>query len=121
MFPNHSRTKFESHNRRKFTNMLKLNIFLLNNQWIKEEIPREIRKYFEMNENEKNRDFPGGPVVKTLHFHCRGKGSIPGWGTKIPHATPHGQKKERKKKLGKEYKNMINISPHKIYKWPINT
>ena len=74
-----------------------------------------------MNENEKNRDFPGGPVVKTLHFHCRGKGSIPGWGTKIPHATPHGQKKERKKKLGKEYKNMINISPHKIYKWPINT
>ena len=20
------------------------------------------------------RDFPGGPVVKTLHFHCRGHG-----------------------------------------------
>ena len=24
-----------------------------------------------------NRDFPGGPVVKTLHFHCRGYGFDP--------------------------------------------
>ena len=24
-------------------------------------------------------DFPGGSVVKTLCFKCRGKGSIPGW------------------------------------------
>ena len=24
-------------------------------------------------------DFPGGPVVKTLHFHCRGHGSNPWW------------------------------------------
>ena len=34
-------------------------------------------------------DFPGGPVVKTPCFHCRGAGdvgSFPGWGTKIPHA-----------------------------------
>ena len=30
-------------------------------------------------------DFPGCPVVKTLCFHCRGSGSIIGWGTKIPH------------------------------------
>ena len=22
------------------------------------------------------RDFPGGPVVRTLRFHCRGTGSI---------------------------------------------
>ena len=29
-------------------------------------------------------DFPGGPGVKMLHFQCRGVGSIPGWGTKIP-------------------------------------
>ena len=28
--------------------------------------------------------FPGGPVVTTLHFHCRGHGLIPGQGTKIP-------------------------------------
>ena len=31
-------------------------------------------------------DFPSGPVVKTPHFHCRSKGSIPGPGTKILHA-----------------------------------
>ena len=28
-------------------------------------------------------DFPGGSVVKTLSYHCRG--SIPGRGTEIPH------------------------------------
>ena len=33
-------------------------------------------------------DFPGGPVVKTLRFHCRGRGFDPGRGDpKIPHAT----------------------------------
>ena len=26
-------------------------------------------------------EFPGGPVVKTQHFHCWGQGLIPGWGT----------------------------------------
>jgi len=36
----------------KFTSIWKLNNTLLNNQWVKEEIKREIRKYFEMNENE---------------------------------------------------------------------
>ena len=38
-------------------------------------------------------DFPGGPVAKTLCFQCRGIGSIPGQGTKIPHAVLHSQKK----------------------------
>ena len=28
-------------------------------------------------------NFPGGPVVKTLHFYSRGIGMIPGQGTKI--------------------------------------
>ena len=39
-------------------------------------------------ENCKNlvRDFPGSPVVKTLHFHHRGHGFDP-WSGKIPHAT----------------------------------
>ena len=27
-------------------------------------------------------DFPGSPVGKTLYFHCRGRGSIPGQGTR---------------------------------------
>ena len=37
-------------------------------------------------------EFPGGPVVRTLCFHCRGTGSIPDLGTKIPHAAQYGQK-----------------------------
>ena len=32
------------------------------------------------------KDFPGGPVVKTLHFNARGVGLIPSGGTKIPRA-----------------------------------
>ena len=37
-------------------------------------------------------DFPGGPVVKTLHVHCRGTGLVPGQKTKIPHASGCNQK-----------------------------
>ena len=40
-------------------------------------------------------EFPGGPVVRAPHFHFKGHGSILSWGTKIPRATQHGQKKER--------------------------
>ena len=47
----------------------------------------------------KKLNFPGGPVVKTLHFQCRGTGSIPGPGTKILQAMQQGQKKKGKKKL----------------------
>ena len=32
------------------------------------------------------RDFPGGPVVKNLPYNAGHVGSIPGQGTKIPHA-----------------------------------
>ena len=39
------------------------------------------------------RDFPGGSVVKTLSFHCRGIGLISSWGTKIPPAVPQIKKK----------------------------
>ena len=31
-------------------------------------------------------DFPGGPVDKPCASNSWGVGSIPGWGTKIPHA-----------------------------------
>ena len=31
-------------------------------------------------------DFPGGPVVKTSPSNAENRGSIPGWGAKIPHA-----------------------------------
>ena len=32
-------------------------------------------------------DFPDGPVVKNLPCNAGDAGLIPGWGTKIPHAT----------------------------------
>ena len=48
------------------------------------------------NQNMRNRDFPGGPVVRTWRFHCRDLGSIPGRGTKIPQAAWLCQNKERK-------------------------
>jgi len=44
--------KLESINRKKMgssTNTWKVNMFI-NNQWVKEEITREIRRYFEMND-----------------------------------------------------------------------
>ena len=40
------------------------------------------------------RTSPGGPVVKTPHFPCKGHGSIPGWGTNILHALWPKRKKE---------------------------
>ena len=38
-----------------------------------------------------NGEFPGGPAVLGA-FTAVGPGSVPGWGTKIPQATQHGQK-----------------------------
>ena len=35
-------------------------------------------------------DFPGGPVVRTLCFHCRGTG----WGIKIIQVKPHDAAKK---------------------------
>lgn len=42
--------------------------------------------------------FPDSSVVRTLPFHCRRHGSIPGQGTKFLHARWHGQKEKEKKK-----------------------
>ena len=39
-------------------------------------------------------DFPGGPVVRTQHFHCWSLGSIPAQGTKILQAMWRSQKKK---------------------------
>ena len=44
------------------------------------------------------REFPGGPVVRTLCFHCWGPGSILGWGTKTLQAVQWGQKKKKERK-----------------------
>ena len=40
-----------------------------------------------LNRISKWRDFPDGPVVKNPPCNAWDVGSIPGWGTKIPHAT----------------------------------
>ena len=44
-------------------------------------------------------EFPGGQVVKTLHFQCRGYGFIPGQGTKIPHGKAKKQTKKREREI----------------------
>ena len=42
-------------------------------------------------------DFPGGPVVKTPRFHCRGRGSIPGRGrSRMPQGAAKKKKEEKK-------------------------
>ena len=41
-------------------------------------------------------------MVKTLSFCCRVMGSVPVWGTKIPHALRLGEKKVKKNLLKKE-------------------
>ena len=38
------------------------------------------------------KDFPGGPGLKNSLCNAGDVGSIPGQGTKIPHATQQGQK-----------------------------
>ena len=42
-------------------------------------------------------EFPGGPVVRNLQFHCWC--SFPGWWNKIPQASQCGQKKKEKGEL----------------------
>ena len=43
------------------------------------------------------REFSGCPGVRTLSFHCRGLGSIPGGETKIPQASQSSQNKHTNK------------------------
>ena len=46
-------------------------------------------------------------MVRSRRFHCWGLGLIPGWGTKIPQAMWHGQRK-------KETQNLSHLSERKI-------
>ena len=47
------------------------------------------------NLKKRRREFPGGPVVRSQHFHCWGPGSIPGRGTKIPTSPVAWPKKKK--------------------------
>ena len=51
----------------------------------KKKMLKEVKKIMGKKLN-KTRDFPGGPVVKNLPSNAGDVGSIPGRGTKIPHA-----------------------------------
>ena len=52
----------------------------------------EIYIEFSVFKSNKCGDSPGGPLVKNPLSNAGGVGSIPGRGTKIPHATWCGQK-----------------------------
>ena len=43
-------------------------------------------------------EFPGSPVVGTQHFHCRGLGLVPGWGTKICKLLGTGEKERERER-----------------------
>ena len=51
-----------------------------------------------MDKDEDPRDLPGGPVVKTVCFHCKGHRINPWSGNKVLHATGHSQKLNKGKK-----------------------
>ena len=54
------------------------------------------------------RDFPDGPVVKDSTLNARFAGSIPGQGTKIPHA-------KESKKLKTKYQMTMNRGLFRIF------
>ena len=58
------------------------------------------------------RDFPGGPVVKTSSSNAGCASLIPGWGAKIPHPSwPKNQNIEQRQccnKFNKYFKNGPN-------------
>ena len=56
----------------------------------------------------KRGEFPGSPVVRTLHSHCRGPRFNPWLGTKVLQDVRHGQKKKEKKE-----KNLKTNQPNK--------
>ena len=43
-------------------------------------------------------DFPGGPVVRTPRFQCKGRG-FNTWSGELRSHMPHGMAKKKKKKL----------------------
>ena len=46
---------------------------------------------------------------------ARGRGSIPGLGTKIPHAAQHGQRKKKRKKRKEKYSQQTILIENNIY------
>ena len=67
-----------------------------------------------------NRDFPGGPVVKTSPSNAGGAGSIPGPGAGIPHASgpksQHIKQRQCCNKFRKDFKNGPHQKQNKYIK-----
>ena len=72
--------------------------------------------------NGRVRDFPGGPVVETLHSNAGGVGSIPGGETKIPHASRPKNQNIKQKQYGNKFNKDFKNGPHqkKIFLIKIN-
>ena len=62
----------------------------------------------QVNKEIKIRVFLGGPGVKSLLFHYRGTGSVPGQGTKIPHTLRCSQGKKKKNRKERKTIKCIN-------------
>ena len=61
-------------------------------------------------------DYPSGPVFKTVFSRAGVQGwggSIPSWGTKIPHAASCDQKKKKKESFFSSIKGAQNFQPLK--------
>ena len=62
-----------------------------------------------INNKRKTRDFPGGPVVKTPYFHCRGYGFNNGQGIQILNAAWHSHKNLKKNFKNRKLRKFTNI------------
>ena len=72
-------------NLERFTNMCKLSTTLFNNQWVKGEITKEIRKYLERNNSQES--YPSPKVRGSGQEELRlvgGQGRRPGGATRHP-------------------------------------
>ena len=61
------------------------------------------------------RDFPGGPVVKTLPSNVGGAGLIPGQGAKMPHAVAETPKHKNKKQYCNKFNTGFKNDSHKKF------
>ena len=53
----------------------------------------------EFFQNTGSGDFPSSPVIRTLHFHCKGCEFNPWTGNNILHTVWHGQNKHTKEAI----------------------
>ena len=59
-----------------------------------------------------SRDFPVGPVVRTLPSNAGGVGSIPGWGANIPHVSWPKNYNMKQKQYCNKFNKDFKSGPH---------